>query len=466
MVRSLRRGNEWFTGKGPLAFGIGQQVRVLWNATVRFYWDDCFSRAAALAYSTLFSLVPFIALSFSLFTAFRIEERQLEYILKTFLDQILPPIENNQLQEFHDQVFTYVQAFTNNVQAMNTVSIVVLVFSSVALLNTVESAMNVIWRVTSTSGLFAKLINFWAVISLGPLLIAVSIYYTTKFRTLAGAHFAGGEELFSLIRFFVPASVSWLALTILYYKLPAATVRLRDALWGGAIAAILFEFVKYAFAYYLGLSTTYNTIYGVLASVPLFLFWLYIAWVVVLLGAEISYQAGSIALHDTRRKYATDLGEVGALLGLRMLLYIGKNFLGGQPPPTESEIAIETGSDPELVRTCLDVLTEAKILGHTGKDATQRILLVSPDSLELRRVFETFSSQEVQRGKERGVPTVLVERFLAAARGGTQDVYTWTLEDLIKRGTDTEKLNTEKLTPENPTSEGLRPKLGVVRDQS
>ncbi len=426
---------------GPLRFfshsffdtAVGRFIRITASATYRFYWDDCFSRAAALAYSTLFSLVPFIALCLSLFTAFRIDEQQGYFYLKSFLEQILPPIESGELQKFHEEIFSYIQTFTSNVAALNTVSVLLLIVSSVALLNTIESALNVIWRVSSNATYLAKIINFWAVITLGPLLMALSIYYTTSFRTLAGSHIHLGTRWFSLLTLAIPIGVSWAALTLLFYKMPAARVRLRDALMGAGVGAVMFEFVKYAFAYYLTLSSTYSTIYGVVASVPLFLFWLYIAWVVVLLGAEIAFQAGSIYLHDTKRKYATDLGEVGALLGLRILSVIGANFLNGERAPTESEIALETGSDPELVRTCLDLLADANLLTVADQETHSRTLLVSPDRLTLRQIFETFLTKEARKGGVPALKAPLVESFIGDAGQGAVGFAEWTLEEFLAR---------------------------------
>ncbi len=369
-------------------------IRVIANASYRFYWDDCFSRASSLAYTTLFALVPVSALSFSMFNAFRIDKQQITHTVTTMLEQFLPPIENEQLKVLRDEVLGYLTSFSDNVSALNTLSVAILFITAIALLNTIESALNVVWRVSSNLSIVSKVISFWAVMTLGPLLISVSFIWYAKVNALAADEEWVQSNIFSVVNFLIPVSASWLALTLLFYKLPAAKVTLHDAAIGAFFSAVVFEFVKRGFAWYVSLSTTYSTIYGFLTTIPLFLFWLYITWVVVLFGAEISYQAGSIAILRSLRKYATDLGEIGAILGLRIIYFIGEQFLKGEAPPTESEIALETGSDPVRVRNCLDILSEAGIITAADPQLHNRALIRSPERLTVGDIVNTFRSKQ------------------------------------------------------------------------
>ncbi len=413
-------------------------VRVVSNATYRFYWDDCFSRASSLAYTTLFALVPVTALSFSMFNAFRVDPEQITHTIMTVLTQVLPPIENTEAYNLRQEVYNYITLFNQNVSALNTLSVAILFCTAVALMNTIESALNVVWRVSSDTSVASKIISFWAVMTAGPLLMAVSFVWYAKVSAIAGSDPWFQSNVFSLIDFFIPMCATWFALALLFYKLPAARVRFKDAVFGAFLAAILFELVKRAFAKYVSLSTTYSTIYGVLTSIPLFLFWLYIAWVVVLFGAEVSYQAGSIKLLRGLRKYSTDLGEIGAILGLRILHCIGRRFIDGSAPPSESEIAIETGSDPVRVRTCLDVLSEAGIISVTDPSRHSRALLLSPDKLFVRDVINTFRSKEhrLKFGGERNgshVEDTFLETLRRAALriDRSKNMEDWSLREIL-----------------------------------
>ncbi|MFN8389255.1 MAG: YihY/virulence factor BrkB family protein [Bdellovibrionota bacterium] len=409
-------------------------IRVVGSAAYRFYWDDCFSRASSLAYTTLFALVPVSALSFSMFNAFRIDPQQIARTVSSVLHQILPPIDNQQLALEH-QVFEYITLFTQNVNALNTLSVGILFCTAIALLNTIESALNVVWRVSSDLSLIAKIINFWAVMTAGPLLIILSFVWYAKVTAIAQEDPWFRSNVFSFIDFAIPVCATWLALALLFYKLPSARVRFKDAVLGSLIAAVLFEFVKRAFATYVSISTTYSTVYGVLTSIPVFLFWLYIAWVVVLFGAEISYQAGSISSLSGLKKYATDLGEIGALLGIRVLYCIAEYFLDGKPPPSESEIAVETGSDPVRVRTCLDILTDAGLISASNPDTHSRALLIAPDRLKLGTVVTTFLSKQHRnrRGEARNDDNVFLETIRKASlcMNPDRNIEDWSLGELV-----------------------------------
>lgn len=420
-------------------------LRVIGNAAYRFYWDDCFSRASSLAYTTLFALVPVSALSFSMFSAFHIDQQQTSRTITSMLSQFLPPIENDQLRALRGDVLEYLTVFSENVSALNTLSVAVLCFTAVALINTIESALNVVWRVSSKLSIMSKIINFWAVMTLGPLLLVVSFIWYGKVNAMAGSDQWVQSNILSVVDFLIPVSSTWLALTLLFFKLPAAKVRLHDAAIGAFFSAVVFEFVKRGFAWYISLSTTYSTIYGVLTTIPIFLFWLYVTWVVVLFGAEISYQAGSIAILRSLRKYSTDLGDVGAVLGLRVLYTIGRAFLRGDGPPSEGDIARETGADPVRVRTCLDILTEADILTVSDPNLHNRALIKSPERLTLGDIINTFRSKEYrfrwadvskdpgQLPSSEGADATFLEVIRKAANRleSSRTVETWTLREFI-----------------------------------
>jgi membrane protein len=415
--------------------GIGWLVSVLAHSLKKFYWDDCFSRASSLAYTTLFALVPVSTLAFSMFSAFRIDQEQVTHAITTLLTQFLPPIENEQLKELRDQILSYLTLFTDNVSALNTLSVAVLFFTAVALLNTIESALNAVWRVTSGLSLVNKLTNFWAVMTLGPLLLSISFIWYAKFNVLTKDSPWIQSNLFPVMDFLVPLTATWVALSLLYYKLPSARVRFGDAALGGLFAAMLFEFSKRLFAQYISLSTTYSAIYGVLTSIPIFLFWLYVVWLVVLLGAEIAYHSGNFSLLSGIRKYATDMGDVGALLGIRVLYSITKSFYDGKQPPTESNLALETGCDPVRLKSCLDLLTSGGLLTVADPITHSRGLALDPEKICVREVFDRFVDSSADANEvDQPNRFHLIDAIRGAATGPAGGVETsdWSLKDLVQ----------------------------------
>ncbi len=420
---------------------------IVTSAAYKFWYDDLFSRASSLAYTTLFSLLPLATITFAVFRGFDIDDGQLERILGT----VLPPNEDELLTNLKSQVFLYLREFGESVRALSTVGIGIVITSGILLLNTIESALNVIWRVTAEFSIIGKIISFWAVLTLGPLLIVTSVYWWTRF-SMTGADDGFYSPYFGLAGVLLPTAAIWAALTLMYYKMPATTVRLKDAALGALFAAVLFEFTKRGFAAYISISTTYKLFYGVLVTIPLFLFWLYITWVVVLFGAEIAYQSGSIKMLRGLRKYASELGEVGATLGLRILVIITERFVRGDEPPTEAEITVESGSDPYVVRTCLEILSDANLITVADTASHRRSLVRSPDKVTIGSVVAAFHSKSYRKAclkngsttesEAQTIRTELVEddleySFLTMIRdtglrvGSERSVKDWTLRELL-----------------------------------
>lgn len=417
---------------------ITWMARVLISAVSKFWWDDCFSRAASLAYTSLFAIVPGAALIFGLSSGFNIDSTFVDEKFGSLLENLLPPNEDELLSNLKDQVLIYLKQLSDVVRALGLLSLPVLVFSGIALVNTIESALNVVWRVTSQRSLMSKVINYWAVITLGPLSVLSSFYWYARFSAVASVDPFSVPLLFSILDFIVPVVLMMLGLTLMFFKLPAARVSLSDAALGGAISAIFFEALKRGFAYYISLSTTYKSFYGVLVSLPLFLFWLYLAWAVVLFGAQVAYQAGSISVLSGLKKFASELGEIGGLLGLRILMVIGKKFQDGEALPTEGEIAVETGSDPVLVRTCLGILSEGGIITASDPESHGRALRIPPEKLSVEDVILSFrskASKDLQSKKDIGVKRDL--KFLEVIRATAKlsdpkvSLAKWTLADML-----------------------------------
>ena len=427
--------------------------KVIGNAAYRFYWDDCFSRAASLSYTTLFALVPATYIMINMLHIFGVAQEQVVSTIEKILSGMLPPTNSAALHDLREQLFYYLEKFRSNVQELKTLSILLVAFTSISLINTIESAFNVVWRVTSEKSIAGKIAIFWTVLTLGSLLLYLSFYSSSQVSAIVEMRGFATAPYISTLNLIAPVLVVCLGLTVMFYNLPSAPVRLGDALLGGFVGAVLFEAVKWGFAFFMGNATTYSTIYGVLAAIPLFMFWMYLAWCVILFGAEVAYQSGSIHIFLGLRKYATELGEVGVLLGMRVLECIGWYFMRGDQPPSESEVAIQTGTHPVLLRNCLDALTEANLLTPPDPKAHRRTLVVSPSRLKLGVIMSTFQSREYrarlkkESGKlssdecfaESQIPLLEIIRRAALHQGPESQMAEWTLADLIKFSPEMEK---------------------------
>ncbi|MDX8410041.1 MAG: YihY family inner membrane protein [Mariprofundales bacterium] len=259
-----------------------QSLWLILRASKRFVADQCIQRASALAYASLLAIVPLTVLGVSVFTSFQAFDKVANYFSHALLDYLVP---TSRLQ-----VELYLSQITSKATALSLFGIAGLLVTATALINTMEEAFNHIWRITRSRSLIAKFITFWSVLTLSPILVGLSISITSYFAALPLLeHVTAGASAMGQVPFLLPWLISSLAMMSLYMALPNTSVPFRFALIGGLIAGALFEATKYGFTFYVTELAHYEKLYGALGTLPVFLVWLYLVWVVVLLGAEFAF---------------------------------------------------------------------------------------------------------------------------------------------------------------------------------
>lgn len=248
---------------------------------MRFNQDGCMQIAASLTFTTLLSLVPLITIALTLFSAFPVFE--------DFSTQIKVYLLNNLMPEVAGKIITeYMQQFTESAMRLTTVGIVFLAVTAMMLMLTIDQAFNAIWRVARPRPLLMRLVVYWAVLTLGPLLIGASLSLTSW---LVGLSMGYAEHIpvFGVgVLKILPVLFTTLAFTILYRLVPNRYVPRAHALIGAIVAAIIFESMSRVFGYYISHFPTYKLVYGAFASVPIFLMWIYLSWLTILVGAVIA----------------------------------------------------------------------------------------------------------------------------------------------------------------------------------
>lgn len=247
----------------------------------RFYWDNYFGTAAALTYTALLAMVPLMTIVFTIFSAFPAFGR-----LKTQLQDLLF---DNLVPQVGAAVREYLNRFMENAGQSTAFGVVGLALSAVLLLFTIESAFSTIWRVAEPRPRITRFLTFWAILTLTPLLVGASVSASsTLFTPAEVAHWQEVTAPFARYSILLPGLIESLGFTLLYVVVPNRSVRWDDAAWGGLTGAVLLEASKGGFVWYMRSFPAYETIYGALSTVPIFLLWLYIAWSTVLLGAVVT----------------------------------------------------------------------------------------------------------------------------------------------------------------------------------
>lgn len=323
-----------------------------------FYDDRCLRSAGALCFTSLLSLVPLVAVIFSILSAFPVFE--------TFFTQIQSFIFENFVPTSGAVLEQHLTELTAKTSQMTGIGMAFLILSALLLMDTIEGALNDIWYITAKRKPAAKFMVYWAVLTLGPLLIGASLAGTSYLASLPLLSDTAmiidiKTKLLGLLPFFATT----LACTLLYAVVPNTYVPLRNALISAVVAAVLFELAKKGFTFYITTFPTYQMIYGALATIPVFLLWLFISWVVVLLGAELSFCLTHFSYVKAQRKRPT-LGE-SVLHDFRALGLIWQAQRTGQPPATEKlleneQLLDEANLDDALMRL------EAALLIHRTPD--------------------------------------------------------------------------------------------------
>lgn len=243
--------------------------------------DNCPQVAAGLTYTTLLALVPLVTIVLTFVTAFP-GFSGLSTQLKIFLL-------SNVVPEYAGKIITvYMTQFSENAARLTTVGILFLVVTALLLMLTIENAFNAIWRVTQPRPMLQRLLMYWAVLTVGPLLIGASLSLTSWLVTLSMGVSKQIPAIGVMLLKILPLALTTLACGMLFLAVPNRYVPRLHALAGGFIAALAFELMKRGFAFYIANFPTYEMIYGAFAGIVIFLLWVYFSWLVLLLGAEIT----------------------------------------------------------------------------------------------------------------------------------------------------------------------------------
>jgi membrane protein len=259
----------------------------------RFREDRLGMQASSLTFTTTMALVPFFTVALAVFTAFPMFNK-LENALQAWLVQSVIP------DAIARQVLGYLTQFATKASRLGTVGVAALFFTAIALVLTIDRTLNGIWRVRLQRPLGQRVLIYWAVMTLAPLLLGASLsltsYVISSSRGLVGAIPGVLQALFDVLEFFLLVA----GLTALYRYVPNTHVHRSHALAGGLFAAMGIEVARRVLALYLGNVHTYSLIYGAFATLPILLLWIYIAWLIVLWGAVIAAYMPSLVAGERR----------------------------------------------------------------------------------------------------------------------------------------------------------------------
>ena len=346
--------------------------RFVWQ---RFLDDKCFETAGALSYTTLVSLVPLTVATLAMFAAFPMFENARDTLMNFVFSNFVPTA--------GDTVQKTLQEFSTNASKLTGISVLVMLFSAVSMMNSVEDRLNRIWQVRHHRPWGPRLLLYWAALTLGPVLVVGGIALTSYVTAVpmlrdAGQQLGVGQRLLKEL----PFVVTFLTLWLMYTTIPNRHVDKRHSAIGAFLGAILFEIARWGFTIYAAHAQNYHDIYGALAVIPLLLLWIYLSWTIVLLCASV---AASIAAFDYQPPTQA-LPEGAEFLGLLVVLrhFIDAQRSGGRVDPATLRVA-EPYLRSTTINTYFDDLHRAGMIQRS--EGGGWLLSRSLDSTDLLHVY-------------------------------------------------------------------------------
>ena len=266
----------------------------------RFIEDRCFDSAATLAYATLFAAVPLAAVVFGIVSMFPIYENWVEDLTRFVFANFMPSAA--------DSVSGFLAEAAGNARALSAVGAITVLATALLALSRIEDTFNRIWRVSTPRRALSRLLIYWAAMTLLPLLTVASFAVSSFLVSLP---LLAGEAQHGLLRW-LPVALELVAFTLAYRLIPNRTVVFRHTLIAGALATTMFELAKWGFALYLT-RANYQALYGAIAVIPIFLIWLYVSWVVVLLGASLAASLSAFRFQPAQQRLPAGFELYGLL---------------------------------------------------------------------------------------------------------------------------------------------------------
>lgn len=389
-------------------------ARMAWR---RFDEERCLQIASSLTFTALLAIVPIITVALTMISAFPVFRDLMLHIQRFLLTNMLP--------ESAEAIAAYTETFAENAGRLTAVGILFLFVTAMIVLQTIDRAFNQIWRVPRPRTTVQRVSIYWAILTVGPVLIGASLSLTSWLVSqslgLVKDVPLAGEALLKV----VPIGLTGIAFSLLYFAMPNRRVLVRDALSGGFLAALAFEGMKLGFALYIAHFPTHTVIYGAFASVPIFLLWIYFSWLVVLFGAVAA------AVMPEWRERASQVEPVpGAqfLDALQILRVLWEAHHGGEIV-TVSRLHVVVKLPVDRIEAILETMSRARWVGKVarGWTLTKDVTEISVAEIYHQLVFRPGAKLPTrQSGQE-------LDRLALELTGSIEDSLKLSLQDLFSR---------------------------------
>src|SRR5690554_1094896 len=363
--------------------------KILKYAAVRAQEKKLARVAASLTYTTVLSLVPLLAVVLSLFTAFPLFA-EFRFALEDFLSSTVMP------EVVSDTVMLYLNEFAAKASGLTTIGGLVLIVTSVMLFRTIDDAFNDIWQVETRRPLRQRILVYWALLSLGPILVGASLWAVSMLARESMGLIRDLPAIGTFTLSIIPLLLTGCGYSALFFTVPNRPVRWRDALIGGFSTALVLETLRVGIAYYLTRFPSYTIIYGAFATIPIFLLWVYLSWLVILLGATITALLPALRQRRWEQQHFTGAAFVD---GVRVLHALWNTWRTHTPGRQVGELCTYLSLHQDELDNVLHVLKRLGYVVNTQHEDTELwVMACDPARAELQPMIDAWLLDAEQPG--------------------------------------------------------------------
>jgi membrane protein len=378
-------------GRHPVFSFLVQQGKILFIALKGFNKDKIELRASALSFYTMLAIVPILAMVFGIAEGFGLKEK-----LTVLITQRLQGQEDvmAKLLEFVDKYLGRI-----NSGAIAGIGMVILFWSVMKVFGNIESSFNNIWQVKKSRMLARQFTDYISILIIAPVFLIISSSFNVSklesiSETLPFLHYL--DSILKVLVAVLSYTLIWFVFTMIYIMVPNTKVKFIPALFAGIIAGTLFQLLQWAYVNFQSLLSGYGAVYGTFAALPLFMIWLEWSWLIVLLGAEISFANQNAAHYEQEAEELHVSHKHKQVLILLVMHKIVKNFTEGKDPMDAADIAAELNIPVRIVREIIYELLNARIIIET-LTAKEKELgyhpAIDPAKITISFVIETLEQQ-------------------------------------------------------------------------